>query len=63
MDLLEDSDDGHGVHGSDQAAEEQVLQQADVQVPYEEKGRGWSRLLRGAHPSEASADSPMAPPL
>lgn len=61
MDLLKDGDDGHGVHRSDQAAEEQVLQQPDVQLPYEKV------QVRGARPSpmasEGSADSPMAPPM
>lgn len=30
MNVLEDSEHGHGVHGGDQTAEEQVLQQSDV---------------------------------
>lgn len=35
MDLLKHGDDGDGVHRSDQAAKEQILQQADVQVAYD----------------------------
>lgn len=34
VDLLEHRDDGDGVHRCDQAAEEKVLQQANVQVAY-----------------------------
>ncbi|TNN38844.1 hypothetical protein EYF80_050986 [Liparis tanakae] len=36
--LLEHGDDGHGVHGRDQTAEEEVLQQADVQVTCQDTG-------------------------
>lgn len=69
MDLLKHGDDGHRVHGSDQAAKEQVLQQADVQLTYAwGEGPGCGQTSSEEHTyhcrdvSEGPADSPMAPP-
>lgn len=39
MDLLKHGEDSYRVHGSDQTAEEEILQQTDVQVTCRTQGR------------------------
>lgn len=41
VDLLKHGDDSYGVHSSNQTAEQEILQQANIQVTCNAQGRRW----------------------